>query len=405
MSARLREELRREAAEAKTYDVYAGSLRKARRGRRRAVVAWALLVAAVALATPFLSRSHPPVPPADSATVALPDRLGLPAFGSRGVAGLGAAAVVFSGDGGRFGPFFDDADTYALVGATAEDYRTVHTGLVYDHVLLSPDGTVVAVPERLINLSTGDEQPIPGAPLAWSPDGRRLVTADSRVRIVDLATGATTDLGPADEWSSAAWSPDGGRLAYERDHRIIVSDATGRTLGSFEPAYGSVLAGKGAWTPDGRAVAVVSAQARSWEPRWFDPAGGREVSGPALPAIPGEIFGGSLLGWRPDGAALVFVSGAHPRLLALAPGAAQPVSVMVLPSEVTYLDLADRAIESGQVRVGEPPFPIGPRLWTRLAVGALGAVVLGWLIRRMRERARMRRIVATPWETTHGPLV
>jgi hypothetical protein len=405
MSAGLREELRREATAARTYDAYAGSLLKARRGRRHAVLAWVLLVAAVALAIPLLSRSQPPAPPADGAAVALPDRLGLPAFGSRGVAGLGAASVVFSGDGGRFGPFFDDADTCALVGATAEDYRTLHTGLAYDHVLLSPDGTMVAVPDRLIHLSTGAEQPIPGAPLAWSPDGRRLVAADSRVRIIDLATGATNDLGPVDRWSSAAWSPDGTRLAYEMDHRIIVSDATGRTLGSFAPAYGSVLAGKGAWTPDGRAVAVLRAEARSWQPSWFDPASGREVSGPILPAIGGEIFAGSLLGWRPDGAALAFVSGEHPRLLALAPGAAQPVSAMVLPSEVTYLDLADRAIESGQVRTGEPPFVIGPRLWTRLATGALGVLLLGLLIRRLRERARMRRIVATPWETTHGPLV
>ena len=405
MNAELREEFRREAAGARTYDVYADSLLQARRGRRRAVVAWALLVAVVALAVPWLSRSQPAVPPAGSAAVSLPDRLGLPADGSRGVAGLGAAAVAYTGDGGRFGPFFDEADTYALVGATAEDYRTLHTGLAYDHVLLSPDGTVVAVPDRLVHLSTGDERPLPGAPLAWSPDGRRLVAADSRVRIVDVATGATTDLGPVDEWSSAAWSPDGSRLAYEKDHRIIVSDVTGRTLGSFEPAYGSVLAGKGAWTPDGRAVAVVAADARSWAPRWFDPSSGREVAGPALPAVVGETFGGGLLGWRPDGAALAFVPGRRPRLLALVPGATQPVSVLALPSEVTHLDISDRAIESGRVRTGEPPSPIGPRLWARLGVGALGVLVLGWLIRWLRERARMRRIVATPWETTHGPLV
>jgi hypothetical protein len=78
---------------------------------------------------------------------------------------------------------------------------------------------------------------------------------------------------------------------------------------------------------------------------------------------------------------------------------------MTLPSEVFALDLADRAIASGRVRAGDPPFPVGPRLWTRLAVAALGVLVVGWLIRRLRERARMRRIVATPWETTHGPLM
>jgi hypothetical protein len=404
MSAGLREELRRRAAEADTYDVYAGSVRRARRGRRRAVVAWALLVAAVGLAVPFVPRSQPPAPAAGNAAVALPDRLGLPAFGSRGVAGLGAAAVAYSGYGGRFGPFLDDADTYALVGATAEDYRTLHTGPAEDRVRLSPDGTVLAVRDRLVNLRTGAERPLPGAPLAWSPDGRRLVTAGSRVDLVDVATGAATDLGPADEWSSAAWASD-GRLAYTMGHRIVVGDATGRTLGSFSPPFGSVLAGKGAWTPDGRAVAVVPAEARRWAPRWFDPAGGREVNGPALPAIGGEVFEGSLLGWRPDGAALVFVFAHRPRLLALAPEAAAPVSAMTLPSAVFDLDLADRAIGSGRVRAGDPPFPVGPRLWPRLAMVAVGVLVLGWLGRRLRERARMRRIAATPWETTHGPLV
>ncbi|GIM97365.1 WD40 repeat domain-containing protein [Paractinoplanes toevensis] len=405
MSANLREELRRTADQAQTYDVYAGSVAKARRGRRRSVAAWVLLVAALALAVPFVSRSRPAIPPAGSATSTLPDRLGLPAFGSRGVAGLGAASVVYSGYGGRFGPFFDDADTFALVGAATEDYRTLHTGLIEDGVLLSPDGTVVAIPEQLVDLRTGDQRPLPGVPVAWSPDGRRIVVQGTRLRIVDVTTDATIDLGPADEWTSAAWSPDGRRLAYEQDHRIIVADESGRALGSFVPPGGSVLAGKGAWAPDGRALALLPSETRSWALRWFDPADGREVSGPDLPAIDGEIFGGSLLGWRPDGSALAFVAANQPRLLALTPGTAEPVSAMALPSEVYYLDIADRAIESGQVRAGDPPFFIGPLMWPRLIVGAAGVLVLWWLIRRARERARLRRVVATPWETTHGPLV
>ncbi|GIF22912.1 hypothetical protein BJ973_000730 [Actinoplanes tereljensis] len=405
MSAHLREELRKTADQAQTYDVYAGSVAAARRGRRRAVVAWALLVAALTLAVPFVPWSPPPTPPADSAAVALPDRLGLPAFGSRGVAGLGAAAVVYSGYGGRFGPFFDDADTFAFVGATAEDYRTLHTGLIDDQVLLSPDGTVVAIPERLVDLRTGKERELPGVPVAWSPDGSRLVVEGTRMRIVDVATGAETDLGPVDEWSSAAWSPDGRRLAYEQDHRIIVRDETGRTLSSFVPPGGTMLAGKGAWTPDGRALALLPSNTRAWAPRWFDPADGHEVDGPDLPAIGGEIYGGSLLGWRPDGSALVFINAFHPRLLALASGAAEPVSVMTLPAEVYYLDVSDRAIESGRMRTGDAPFFIGPHLWPWLIGGAAGVLGLWWLVRRMNERARTQRVRAVPWETTHGPLV
>ncbi|GAB2587135.1 hypothetical protein Aab01nite_50590 [Paractinoplanes abujensis] len=106
---------------------------------------WALVVAALALAVPFAPRPAT-TPAADRGVISLPDRLGLPAYGARGVSGLGAASVVFSGYGPRFGPWFDDHDTYGLVGATKEDYRKVHTGLVDDGVLLAPDGAGLAVP-------------------------------------------------------------------------------------------------------------------------------------------------------------------------------------------------------------------------------------------------------------------
>ena len=402
MSARLREELRREAAAARTYDVYAASVRQARRGRRRAAAVWAMLVAVVALAVPVTMQ--PAGPAKDSAAVTLPDRLALPAYGSRAAGGLGAASAVFSGYGGRFGPWFDENDTYALVGATTEDYRTIRSPYAYDHVKLSPDGTVLALPDRLVELRTGAERPLPGSPLAWSPDGRRIVTATDRVRIVDVASGAGTDLGPLDQESAAAWSPDGRRLAFETGNRIEVREATGRTVTTFGLPAGARLLGKGAWTPDGRAVAVTGSD-RAWAPRWFDPATGKEVTGPALPAIDGEIFGGGILGWRPDGTALAFVNAHQPRLLALTPGAARPVPAMTLPGRLNYLDLSERVMQSGGVREGDAPFLIGPRLWLKLGGTAIGVSAILLVVRRLHERARTRRVAATPWETTHGPLV
>jgi hypothetical protein len=398
----LREELRREAAAARTYDVYAGSLRQARRGRRRAAAVWAMLVAVVALAVPLTLQPAGPEP--DGGAVTLPDRLALPAFGSRGVGGLGAASAVFSGYGGRFGPWFDENDTYALVGATAEDYRTIRSPYAYDQVKLSPDGTLLALPDRLVELRTGAERPLPGLPLAWSPDGTRIAIAADRVRIIDVTGGAGTDLGPLDQESAAAWSPDGSRLAFEAGDRVEVREATGRTVTTFGLPSGARLLGKGAWTPDGRAVAVTDSD-RAWEPRWFDPATGQEVTGPALPAIDGEIFGGGILGWRPDGTALAFIDAHQPRLLALTPGAAQPVPAMILPGQLNYLDLTEQVMRSGGVREGDAPFLIGPRLWLKLSVTALGAVAVLLVARRLHERARKRRVAATPWETTHGPLV
>ncbi|MBU2666169.1 hypothetical protein KOI35_21960 [Actinoplanes bogorensis] len=398
MSARLREELQREAAAAKTYDAYGGSLRKARQSRRRTAAVWALLVAA--LAFPLTVQ----MPAADGGQVSLPDRLALPAYGSRGVSGIDAASVVYSGYGWRFGPLFDDHDTYALDGATREDYRTLHTGLVDDAVLLSPDGSALAVPDRLIDLRTGAERALPGAPLAWSPDGGRLVTDDGTLRIVEVATGVAVDLAATPSETSAAWSPDGTRLAYVATSHLTVVDPGGRKQKEFALGFDGQLAGKGAWTPDGRAVAVRE-QARDWKPRWFDPVAGREVDGPALPAVDGTVYDSRLLGWRPDGSAVVFVLGDEPRLLALTPGATRPASVMALPSAVSYLDLADGALESGAVRAGDPPFPIGPRLAVRLLVGALVVLAIGWGVRALERRARTRRVVAIPWETTHGPLV
>ncbi|MBL7255580.1 WD40 repeat domain-containing protein [Paractinoplanes lichenicola] len=399
MTAHLREELRREAATAKTYDAYAGSLRRARRGRRRTAVVWAVLVAALALAVPFTPRLAT-TPAADSGAISLPDKLGLPAYGARGVSGLGAASVVYSGYGPRFGPWFDDHDTYGLVGARKEDYRKIHTGLVDDEVLLAPDGATLAVPDRLIDLDTGAERPLPGFPLAWSPDGRRLVTDDGTLRIVDVSTGAATDLATTAAQTSAAWSPDGTRLAYAYQGRLTV---IGPDTKSFELGFDGVLAGKGAWTPDGRAVAVAEQEDRA--PRWFDPATGREVDGPDLPAVDGTVYRRWFVGWRPDGSALVFVLGDEPRLLALTPGADRPTPAMTLPSQVSYLDLADAAIDSGAVREGDSPFFIGPWWWLRLGAGGLVVLAVVLIVRRLNERARTRRVVAIPWETTHGPLV
>ena len=421
MSAGLRAALRREAASARDYQVYERSLATARRTRRRQAAGWLAAVAAVALAVPVTGQPLPAAPADGTAPVALPDRIGRPAIGSLHATDrprLGAASVLFSGTGSRFRPLFDEPDTYALVGARDERYRTLHAGLVGDGAaLLSPDGRTVATWAELIDLGTGDARPLPGGggtPLAWSPDGTRLVLLGDRLRIADLRTGAGTDLAAPGPLSSAAWSPDGTRLAYESDRDIVVADAAGRRLSAFTPPDGGMLAGKGAWTPDSRAVALVAAEPERWAPRWFEPATGREVPGPDLPPVPGRITTGELLGWRADGTALLFAYGAArpddpssatpARLLALTPGAGTAADAMALPAEVTVLDLADQALRSGRTRPGEPPGTFGGRAGWWLAGSLLAAAAAVALRRRRRARGRRRRLVAVPWGTTHGPL-
>ena len=338
MSGGLREALRREAASAGHYQVYERSVATARRTRRRLAAGGLAVVAAAGLAVPLAADRLPGTPAAGAASIALPDRVGLPAIGSLHATDrprLGAASVLFSGTGGRFGPLFDNPDTYALVGVTGERYRTLNAGWVGDGAaLLSPDGRTVATHAELIDLATGDSRPLPGgpgSPLAWSPDGTRLALHGAGLRITDLSTGTSTDVAGTERLSSAAWSPDGERLAYDAGRDIVIAGVTGRTLSSFTPPVESMLPGKGSWTPDGRAVALVGEEAADeWAPRWFDVATGRATAGPDLPAVPGPVTG-ELLGWRTDGTALLFVHGgtlpgdpataAPARLLALTPGA------------------------------------------------------------------------------------
>ena len=437
MTIRLQQELRREAATAETYDVYARSLVTARRSRRRAMASWAVVVAALALVVPLAGRPEP-IPVADGESPSLPDRLGLPAYGSLDATAyphLGAASALFGGFGTRFGGFADDPDRYGLAGATTDRYRVLRKGFTDGSALLSPDGRTVAdaaTPDgpdrraviRLTDLATGRISWLPGTgsrAVAWSPDGRRLaiedVAADGRsgaLRILEVADGRAVALVtyPRDQGAfevTAAFAPD-GRFAYVQDFRAHVVDAAGTELLTF-PAGAYLLTGKGSWTPDGRSFAMVKRTDRGWTPHWFDASTGREVPGPALPAVPGDLSGdlvglpgdalAHLLGWRRDGTALVF---AGHRVLGLTPGAAAPATVMTVPGQVQTLDLADQAIAGGLVRPGDPPFAIGPRLRIWLAGLLLAVLLLVLWARHRRGRARWRRVAAVPWRTTNGEI-
>jgi Tol biopolymer transport system component len=434
MTVHLREELRREAASARTYDVYARSLATARRTRRRTVASWAVVVAALALVLPTVGRPEP-IGVSDGESPSLPDRLGLPAYGSLDATAyphLGAASALFSGSGSRFGGFADDADLYALAGTT-DRYRTLHQDFLDGSAVLSPDGRTVAdaathgepnqAAVRLTDLTTGRTRWLPGSvsrTVAWSPDGRRLAVEDvsadggtGTLRIVDVADGravtlAAYPLGAAFE-VTAAFAPD-GRFAYVQDFRVHVVDAVGRELLTF-PAGAFLLTGKGSWTPDGTSFAMVERTDKGWTPHWFDASTGREVAGPGLPAVTGDLSDAGaglpdyalaqLLGWRSDGTALVF---AGHRVLGLTPGAATPTTVMVVPGQVETLDLAGQAIAEGRVRPGDPPFLIGPRLRIRLGGLLLAVLLLALWARHRRDHARRRRVAATPWGTTMGEI-
>lgn len=419
MTAPLREALRLAAEHAPAYPVQERAIATARRRRVAAGLAVVAVIGALALTVP-LARTPVPVLPASPA-VALPDRIGLPPFGARRDTdrpGMTAATVLFSGSGARFGAWIDEPTRYGLVGAD-QDYRTLNTGFHPGSggtALLSPDGRSVAYSGngRVVEVVTladlrlrhlaGDDagQVLTADPVAWSPDGRRLVVRgstgpDDVLSLVDLAVGTWTRLAEAPRsvsFPAVAFATD-GRLAYQRGNEVWVLGIGGAQVSTFSLPVGSVLAGRGAWTPDGSALTVVPRNGSAWGTRYVDPGSGLTRAGPALPGLR-DLAVRELIGWWPDGSALVSVHDERSaRIVALAPGAAAATTVLTAPAQVTGLEVASEVLASGRTRAGDPPGSLGPRFWRASADLLVAAVAIGlvaWWLRRWAARRRSRRV-------------
>ncbi len=178
----------------------------------------------------------------------------------------------------------------------------------------SPDGRRVVTASndrtaRIWDAATGRQlaklgQDAPVRTAVFSPDGRRIVTAsaDKTARIWDAATAKPLDVlsGHDDFVWSAAFSPDGRRIVTaSHDQTVRVWDAdTARQL--------MVLSGHGddvwwaAWSPDGRRIvsASVDRTARIW-----DAATGVQL---AVLSGHGEVVLSAA--WSPDGRRIVTTS-------------------------------------------------------------------------------------------------
>jgi hypothetical protein len=449
MTGRLRDTLHRAADDLAGYQVYERAVATARRSRRRTALGAAGAVVLALCALVLASLPGGPVAWVDvpaASPAALPDRVGLPVIGTLHVTDrprLGPAAVLFSGQARGLGT---DGDIIAVVGAGADRYRVFPTGVgapAGAQVLLSPDGRRIAYPASdpdsprlgIVDLVSGRTRRLPSAvpgsvlttPLGWSPDGRRIVVRDAQpvdaqrsgyesvLSIVDLDSGRWTRLGTGDSYDgfTVAFAPDGTRLAYQVGDRITVADLNGRRRSEFDPARGTTLAGKGAWTPDGASLTVVAQQGDSWVLRYVDPVTGAGRPGPGTPAVSG-VTAIRLLGWRPDHSALVVAyqpetaaptrfdgqlgldqrtayGNVHSvRVLSLAPGASAPITVLTAPEQVLAIDVADNVIASGHVRRADPPTGVGPRFW--FWSGVLVAVAAGLVFGAYRLRGGRGRI-------------
>ncbi|WP_433265587.1 hypothetical protein ACQPWR_00540 [Micromonospora vinacea] len=425
MTARLRETLHAAAADVPAYPVYERALATARRSRRRTVLAAVVVLVLVALTGAVLPLTRTPaVDPAAGADAALPDRIALPPLGALHATDrprLGPASVIFSGQASRL-QGWDEDGIVGVVGADSDRYRIFSMGYeapVGEQVLLSPDGRYVARPAGpendprvdVIDLVAGRTRQLRSevadsvwtVPRAWSPDGRQLVVDDTvptdpmrssyrRVlSIVTLDGEHWTQLADAAQQpifgSPVAFAPGGERVAYQIGRTVTVAHPDGRPASSFELPAESWLAGKGAWTTDG-ALTLISRKAGTtdWSLRRVDPATGRDTAPLPLPGVTG-VTAIRLLGWGPDGSALVVAYQPEPlspdrfdqpleldqrtaypnvrsvRVLALKPDATAPRTLMTAPEQVLAVDVADSVISAGRIRDANPPGGVGGRFW------------------------------------------
>jgi len=198
----------------------------------------------------------------------------------------GRASVVVTNEFDKIGGFFEYGQT-AVVGAYRNTYRTLGDGDVHRSPRLSRDGRRLAVGTstgtvRLLDLETGAERRIPlprrsgeTVVLGFSPDGRHVVAgtaADSEDSVGSVETASLLDLDTGDVVPlvegahSVAFSPDGSRIAVQTETKILIVDHRGRPHGELRTPNGSMV-GDGAWSPDGRLIAVVEPDAsgdNSW---------------------------------------------------------------------------------------------------------------------------------------------
>lgn len=216
-------------------------------------------------------------------------------------------------------------------------------GSVQQVFMVGADGEIAQLTNFTMDGSAGG-----AGPVAWSSDGLRLAVAlgvpvSVQIAVVDVATGAVTDLGPGGG-GVPSWSPDGERLAYTAAFDVV---GPGARIPVFvaTPARGTVEEiGWGfapVWHPSGERVVVSRSEGEtetssgtpvlvfleadgSGESRFltgysrasWSPDGSRlalERNGPSALLVadadganPLPLAEGTLLAWSPDGTRLAY---------------------------------------------------------------------------------------------------
>jgi hypothetical protein len=407
--------------------------------------------------------------------VSLPNRLGDPSplSGSIDSSPIGAASVMFGSPASRWDGRYG---MLVLVGSSKDEYR------FYDNevgpaagldAVLSPDGRAVAATNEIVDLSTGATRALPAldaeyvAPQAWSPDGRLVAAVAYRFNyvsdekgnevpgpgafaalyVIEAATGQATRIADLDIWQlydgwTVAFAPDSARLAYQRHDVVTVATVDGRALSHFTAPDHRQLAGRGAWTPDGRGLALVGAtvccDGHEWSMYWrievVDAVTGK-ANGGYRSAEVGGVTVLRLLGWAPSGDAVAVAT--YPdtergklvgfdreysygsvkdgvrssedvvsleyvvraAVLELAPDAPPQVLIGGGENVALSIDIADNAIAAGRVRVAELPYWTMGRVLPFFLIGlALALIAFIAAIVRLRRAFLRRYPLVTPAE-------
>ncbi|WP_238007811.1 hypothetical protein KZZ52_50065 [Dactylosporangium sp. AC04546] len=439
--------------------------RRGRRQRHRGKIIAAVIAALLCATAAVVPGLHVEPQPASDGP-AIPRSVELPYFWQATVdmAPPGPATVLFGGDSwGLTGdPFEEEGGKLAVVGRNGA-YRMLRYPddklRAGQDVRLSPDGNLVAQSMLtggpagwlvVTDLRTGRSRGYGDGPpaccfevAAWRPDSGAVlvlhrtdgaVPPGARYVLVDLASGAQVpvdDIFVRDPVASAwvaAFAPDGHGFVTTRPSaggtELRGYDAAGRRLWTRDLGDRRRLAGAGAYTPDGSAVALLTIDgcpeacdhdqlaARRWQVSYVDAATGADRDGPTLPAVTGPAV--RALGWHGDTLVVVqyeledelllnpddtgSAETRHVRVLALRPDGAVSV-VLDPPADVSSIDIAQDLLRDG--RFGGPvPDPAAlPARWSVIASAALCllvpvllaaavAVVVLRAVRRRRATAR-----------------
>jgi hypothetical protein len=364
----------------------------------------------------------------------------------------GAAALIATGYGGS--DVFENFEGRTLAVSRDGRYRLVD-GLVEveagDGAHLSPDGRLLAVAgavegaedipygeTAVIDLATGRVSRAGGGrPLGWAPNSRHLLLYDPdghQTSRYDATTGSSWELGrlagtiPVPPY--VTFTPDAfhfvvstGSGEVEYDER----DSTALSRGFYAPEFRYRLAGPAAVNPDGlRAYWQTVSGCNPSCATFTEPIGEfRLVFGNpgALPSFGVSDFDRvtgwmpRLLGWLPDGSAVVevrepvVVPVGRPRtgppgrthVVALKPGGGR-TPLVDLPADAHHVDLARDLVADGRFGADPPSATARAADWVRgllaplLAVlgAAVAAVGVALWLRRRRRRVRRRSWTAAP---------